>query len=231
MRRRRDRSRSRSGSRTRAERAARDPVGGKDRRPHHDDRVQNLGGGVGVRSSSRAARRATGRAARAGRGRRSCSPRIESPCPAAIDCDSFPYRSSSSKIIGVGGRVDCQDVVLLAATTKRKRQRQTPRERARESQRPRPHFGQPSSARRSCPPYRLGSVRPLAEGLSLARGSVGPVRCQARDVSANSMSRDCPWNAPFRALSASEAVATRGGRRGPLRLSRRSRAPGRSASP
>src|SRR3954447_22107837 len=37
-----------------------------------------------------------------------------------------------------------------------------------------PHFGQPSSARRSCRSYRLGAVRPLA--------------------------RDCPWDAPFLAL-------------------------------
>jgi hypothetical protein len=43
-----------------------------------------------------------------GAGKKKCSPRIARPCPAAIDCESFAYRSSSLKTVGVACPRDCR---------------------------------------------------------------------------------------------------------------------------
>ena len=126
-----------------------------------------------------------------------CSPRIERPCPAAIDCESFAYSSSSLNTVARGVAAGLEDVVR-GRGDEDERQRDAAREGARNGERLGRISG--SRGRHGAHARRIGSasVPPLTEGLSLARGSVGPVRCQARDVSANGM---------FQGLSLERAVS------------------------
>ncbi len=164
--------------------AAGDPVGGEDGR-RHDDRVQNLGGGVRVgHRAEQPGGRLDERRERGGEEERLAADR--EPVSGRDRLRQLPVEELVVEDIGVSVARGLPGVVARS-DDEEERQREAAARACAQRVRDLAAFWAAVVGTALMPLVSARSRQAVSEGLSLARGSVGPVRCQARDVSANGM--------------------------------------------